>query len=157
MYLSVNIHPEAMDYIVINKDTGEKIDNVFEADDETGFYRYYKDDIEPVDSNHYDFREFNTRTTRGNIKLIKEKYLPLKEETSFGKKKDSFSNPDKDSFSNPDKDSFSDLDIAAKHNLSKPDLDDYHKYKQKLISDQTPHEDICQILIGFIWNIIEFY
>jgi len=95
MYLKIGVHPEAISYNIINLDTGQRIDNVFEADDETGFYRYHP--INEKGSVYLDpcnLKEIKKRTARGNIKLFKAGDLPWKEETSFGKKKDSFSDLD---------------------------------------------------------------
>ena len=50
-----------------------------------------------------------------------------------------------------------DLDISAKVNLNKSDLDEYYRYKQKLIRDGEPEEEIRQILSGFIWDVTEYY
>jgi len=50
-----------------------------------------------------------------------------------------------------------DLDISAKVNLNKSDLDEYYRYKQRLIKDGEPEEEIRQILSGFIWDVTEYY
>lgn len=73
MKKDVRIDQDIADWTLINQDTGETIELVIWADDETGMYEQYKVDeqgnveIDPTTN------EFMTRVKTENIKLIKRK------------------------------------------------------------------------------------